>query len=149
MENYENSIRDGYSIRLVREFEDLINGISEIVYETNVITRYKSVTEKIKPVAIKNENFESPGLNIEKHRYFRKNEEVIRDKILSIKIGDENLNSTEKEYFQSCLLKNSRAFAFDSKEMGLLNISIESPVTVETINHIPWMHKQTYKWSLF
>ncbi|PVU87237.1 hypothetical protein BB559_006148 [Furculomyces boomerangus] len=92
-------------------------------YFTEVRTRYKSVNEKVNPVARALKETKSPSI-LERDKTKQSTEVRLTDaRIDSLITGDGNLNNNKINYFKSCLKQCDKAFAFTQNEMGLLSES--------------------------
>jgi hypothetical protein len=60
------------------------------------------------------------------------------ERLASMKIGVGFLSCPEKQLFIDILFDFESAIAFDESEMGLLDPSIEPPVVIHTVPHVPW-----------
>ena len=56
-------------------------------------------------------------------------------------IGDEFLSDAEKQLFIDILYQFEGAVAFNDEEMGLLKPSVEPPIIIHTIPHVPWQQQ--------
>ncbi|OMJ15754.1 Retrovirus-related Pol polyprotein from transposon [Smittium culicis] len=138
------SLNDEFRVKRVAEvgkIENEKNFISEEYYITNVRTRYKKASEKVKTVAKRSLNFETPGIldndtNDNKLRF-----RLTDENISKINIGSGNLTSIEKKHFISILKKYDKSFAFRPEELGLLRETVERPVVIETVHHNAWIGK--------
>ncbi|OMJ14904.1 hypothetical protein AYI69_g8395 [Smittium culicis] len=110
-------------------------------YCTEVMTRYKSVGKKVVPVPKALKDSKSPSI-LQSDKFSEVKTEILNSERLdNLVIGDGKLSPSMISYFKTALQSCDRAFSFTPEEMGMLNENVESPIKVETVEHIPWMHK--------
>ncbi|OMJ11898.1 Retrovirus-related Pol polyprotein from transposon, partial [Smittium culicis] len=124
---------------LVNRIDTGWKAITKTEYTTEVRTRYKKANEKIKPVPHALPPYNSSIQEIIPNKNSLK---IITDeKLAELCIGNDNLLPTEIEYFKAKLKPLRNVFAFIENKIGLLDTTIEDPITVHTIPHIPWYLK--------
>ncbi|OMJ17852.1 Retrovirus-related Pol polyprotein from transposon [Smittium culicis] len=124
---------------LVNRIDAGWKAITKTEYTTEVRTRYKKANEKIKSVPHALPPYNSSIQEIIPNKNSLK---IITDeKLAELCIGNDNLLPTEIEYFKTKLKPLRNVFAFNENEIGLLDTTIEDPITVHTIPHIPWSLK--------
>jgi hypothetical protein len=111
-------------------------------YEVYVETKYKTVTKKVKPMALPllsnrekkvERAFKQPNL-----RDPRKVGHEFMDTTLDgLKVGCEDfLRDSEEKCFKEMISHHSRAFVFESHEIGCVDPTIVTPMVIFTIPHL-------------
>jgi transposase InsO family protein len=99
--------------------------------------RYKPVDKKVRPVAASLPvEMQLQGMRVEPVGGKRLTDERMQ----SMRVGDGLLTEVEVDYFKERLQEVDGAFAFEDREMGLLKTSVEPPIRVPMVPHIPWSH---------
>ncbi|OMJ26657.1 hypothetical protein AYI69_g3940 [Smittium culicis] len=110
-------------------------------HNSEVLTRYKSVNNKLHPVSKALKESKSPSILDEDKIQFSTKKRLTPERLNDLVIGNDNLTPEEVQLFKAALEPCDRAFAFKPEEMGILSTQIEGPIKVETVDHVSWLHK--------
>ena len=126
---------------------EVIQEVAQKVHEARVLTKYKTVEKKVRPIAAP-----LPG-DSERAIKEAATEPMLRDPrkvghvftpetIQRMKIGGGDfLLPAEEKQFKEMLKRHGKAFTFQPEEIGCVDPKIVEPMVIFTIPHIPWNFK--------
>ncbi|OMJ15728.1 hypothetical protein AYI69_g8102 [Smittium culicis] len=135
-EERTDTLRDGFELESFKI--TVLKGIKDWGYEPQVLTRYKSAKEKIKPKSVALDETESPSIQKKDIEVTAYSKRLTDERLSKLIIGESNLKDEEVKFFLNELKKKDKAFAYLPEEMGLLSEAVEKPIFVETVDHEPW-----------
>lgn len=114
------------------------NTHSEDTTTRNVLTKYKPVAKKIRPVStqLSPTAYINPQMEPTSTTTLRLTEERLQN----IHIGN-TLTKEERQHFINMLKKYDKVFAFTDEERGCLSTEFFPPVKIHTVKHTPWAQK--------
>ncbi|KAL3681576.1 hypothetical protein R1sor_024532 [Riccia sorocarpa] len=112
--------------------------------EAEVHTKYKSVTKKVKPMAVRlpadsQQQVKMVSEELTLRDPLHVGHKFSRETLEQLQIGGgEFLTFVEKRVFEEMIEHHGKAFSFAAEEIGCADPSVVAPMIIFTVLHVPW-----------